>query len=277
MKDWMMKFFETLAGKLTAILAFAVLLIALLALWGSRIPPDYRALVYIVAILAMVIFTVQVLTKRRKQPSLDGEIRTSGSVKDSVQVVGHRNQITNIIHNYASKRAGVDREDLQRQVDEYLDWMQESYGTITLRGIEKGSRQVVTLPLESVYVPLQAERETSYGDEMRAGVASRQTGELRLDEVLTLGNRIIVTGGPGSGKTTVLQYIAWSLTAALQGKINLLSQELGLGEQMPLPVYVPLSLYAAHLRKLPPSPLLRRSRNLWHITSRNTWFNVRRT
>ncbi|MBO9369334.1 MAG: hypothetical protein J7555_11405 [Chloroflexi bacterium] len=58
MKDWMMKFFETLAGKLTAILAFAVLLIALLALWGSRIPPDYKALVYIVAILAMVIFTL---------------------------------------------------------------------------------------------------------------------------------------------------------------------------------------------------------------------------
>jgi len=266
MKDWMMKFFETLAGKLTAILAFAVLLVALLALWGSRIPPDYKALVYIVAILAMVIFTLQVVTRRRKQPSLDadGKIITAGNVTDSVQVVGNRNQITNIINNYASKRAGVDREDLHRQVDEYLNWMQESYGTITLRGIERGGSQVVTLPLESVYVPLQAEREISYEDEMRADLTgkperrrleqqAKQREEVRLDEVLKLGNRIIITGGPGSGKTTVLQYIAWSLAAALQGKINLSSQKLGLGEQIPLPVYVPLSLYAAHLRKLPPS------------------------
>jgi len=266
MKDWMMKFFETLAGKLTAILAFAVLLIALLALWGSRIPPDYEALVYIVAILAMVIFAAQVITRRRKQLSLsaDGKISTAGNVTDSVQVIGHRNQITNIINNYASKRAGVDREDLQRQVNEYLDWMQESYGTITLRGIERGGSQVVTLPLDSVYVPLQAERKISYEDEMRADLTgkpetrrleqqAKQREEVRLDEVLTLGNRIIITGGPGSGKTTVLQYIAWSLAAALQGKINLSNQKLGLGEQIPLPVYVPLSLYAAHLRKLPPS------------------------
>ncbi|GAB4504580.1 MAG: hypothetical protein Fur0043_15740 [Anaerolineales bacterium] len=65
MKDWMMKFFETLAGKLTAILAFAVLVILLLALLGVHIPAEYRPLVYIVAILAMVIFALQVVLRRR--------------------------------------------------------------------------------------------------------------------------------------------------------------------------------------------------------------------
>jgi hypothetical protein len=65
MKEWMMKFFETLAGKLTAILAFAVLIIGLLALWGSRIPAEYRPLVYIVAILAMLIFAWQFFLRRK--------------------------------------------------------------------------------------------------------------------------------------------------------------------------------------------------------------------
>ncbi len=272
MKLWA-KFLETLAGKLTAILAFAVLLIAMLALWGSRIPAEYRPLVYIVAILAMVIFAWQVFLYRRpvkkgiksEQPNAKPKISTKGNVRESVQVIGNRNQITNIIQHYASSRAGVDRNDLQRQVDEYLDWMQESYGTITLRGIEKGGSQVVTLPLESVYVPLQAEREIAFRDEeydteigdkpmsLRIEERSSKTKELRLDEALSFGKRIIITGGPGCGKTTVLQHIAWTLASSLQGKEALARQRLGLEDDVPLPVYVPLSLYAAHLRNLKPS------------------------
>lgn len=266
MKDWM-KFFETLAGKLTAILAFAVLLIVVLALWGGQIPAEYRPLVYIVAILAMVIFTVQVVLYRRPVKG-DGKPASKaisiGEMKESVQIVGNRNQVTYIINNYAKSHNGVDREDLQRQVDEYLDWMQESYGAITLRGIEKGGSQVVTLPLESVYVPLLAERQLDFraeefdvekgdwssriGHEERSGEAR----EIRLDEVLSLGKRLIITGGPGCGKTTVLQHIAWTLAASLQGKETLARQRLGLKGETPLPVYVPLSLYAAHLRNLKP-------------------------
>ncbi|MCS7010939.1 MAG: hypothetical protein NZL98_06195, partial [Anaerolineales bacterium] len=165
----------------------------------------------------------------------------------SVQVIGNRNQITNIINHYADSRAGVDREDLQRQVDEYLNWMRESYGTITLRGIEKGGSQVVTLPLESVYVPLQAERQIDFQEEeldAKSGGVSRkhrmeersgEMKEIRLDEVLSVGKRIIITGGPGCGKTTVLQHIAWTLAASLQGKESLARQKLGLEGEPPLP------------------------------------------
>lgn len=52
MKNWS-KLLETLAGKLTAILAFAALIIIVLALIGDRIPKDYRSLVYVLAIGAM--------------------------------------------------------------------------------------------------------------------------------------------------------------------------------------------------------------------------------
>ena len=56
MKNWS-KLLETLAGKLTAILAFAALIIVILALIGNRIPSDYRVLVYVIAIGAMLVFT----------------------------------------------------------------------------------------------------------------------------------------------------------------------------------------------------------------------------
>ena len=59
MKVWM-KLLETLAGKLTAILAFAVLVVVVLALVGESIPEKFLPLVYIVAIGAMIIFTIQI-------------------------------------------------------------------------------------------------------------------------------------------------------------------------------------------------------------------------
>ena len=61
MKDWFKsKFFETLAGKLTAILAFAILLVAILAILGTRIENRWLPLVYIVAIGAMLVFSYQI-------------------------------------------------------------------------------------------------------------------------------------------------------------------------------------------------------------------------
>ncbi len=262
MKDWMMKFFETLAGKLTAILAFAVLVIALLALWGDRIPSDYRLLVYVVAILAMMIFMAQVIVRHKKSISSNQKIEAGGHVEESIQVIGNRNQITQIIHNYANTHAGVDQNDLQCQINEYLDWMQETYGFITLRGIEKGGSQVVTMPLETVYVPLQAEREINFREDivvaefkgkpskLRMEEHSIEANALRLDEVLSFGNRIIITGGPGCGKTTVLQHIAWTLAATLQGNAGLAREKLGLPGVIPVPIFVPLSLYARYLRSL---------------------------
>ena len=64
MKNWS-KLLETLAGKLTAILAFAALIIVILALIGNRIPSDYRVLVYVIAIGAMLVFTYQVFVRSR--------------------------------------------------------------------------------------------------------------------------------------------------------------------------------------------------------------------
>ena len=71
MKNWM-KFLETLAGKLTAILAFAILLIVLIALIGACIEDRFLPLVYIAALGAMAIFTYQIFV-RYKSSGAHGE------------------------------------------------------------------------------------------------------------------------------------------------------------------------------------------------------------
>ena len=69
--------------------------------------------------------------------------------------------------------------------------------------------------------------------------------------MLSVGNRIILTGGPGCGKTTVLLHLAWTLAKALQGNPKLAEEKLGVIGDLPLPIYIPLTRYADYLRKLP--------------------------
>ncbi|MCL5999848.1 MAG: hypothetical protein M1546_27880, partial [Chloroflexi bacterium] len=69
-------------------------------------------------------------------------------------------------------------------------------------------------------------------------------GAVALDEVLSLGNRLVVTGGPGCGKTTVLLHIAWVLATAILDGSDLAKDKLGLQRPLPVPIFIPLAAYA---------------------------------
>ena len=173
------------------------------------------------------------------------DVAVSRDVLESVIVTGDNNSVTYIVHQYLG--AGGQSPDptrLHQQIADYLVWVRERFGTIELRGIKREGQQVVQLDLETVYVPLEAEAFERGGHQ----------SSIRLDQVLDLGPRLIITGGPGSGKTTVLQHVAWTLATAIAADDSAMAhQRLGLEGTLPLPVLVPLSAYAQRLRELSPS------------------------
>ena len=116
-------------------------------------------------------------------------------------------------------------ESLNQSLLDYLRWLQDKTATIELRGVSRGGRQV-SLDLDRVYVPLEAtvaaeeniQELSSGGDIGSRMMTSRgrpEQREITLDHVLTLGRQLVITGGPGCGKTTVLRHIAWVLALSL--------------------------------------------------------------
>ncbi len=200
---------------------------------------------------------------------------------------------TQIVSNYYGT-AGSDpagKRLLASQVGAYLAWLQERTQSIELRGIERsGASPVVALPLDTAYVPLRARSlrppDESGGDaRMRqsrrhvAGEADDASGgdpstgdanDLALSEVLALGNRLAIIGGPGCGKTTVLLHIAWALASSLlAGDAEPARSRLGLRlvpADLPLPIFVPLASFARHRRHLPAGAPAR-ERTLAHFIS----------
>ena len=186
--------------------------------------------------------------------------------------------VTQIVDHYlAAGSAKLTKDELAHQVAGYLGWLRERTQYIELRGIERaGGASVVMLPLETAYVPLRARptprvgepyerpeplqktrvRRADADDEDEDEDESVQRGsDIALNEVLGIGRRLAIIGGPGCGKTTVLMHIAWALASSLlSGKAKPARSRLGLRmapADLPLPIFVPLASLARYRRYLP--------------------------
>jgi NACHT domain len=179
---------------------------------------------------------------------------------------------TQIVTNYYAASGQLTKEEIAQQVVGYLLWLQARTKSIELRGIERaGGAPVVLLPLETAYVPLRARSMPRVGDAQRAMVVhgrpsrsrrdraddaehDEREADIALNEVLGLGKRLVITGGPGSGKTTVLLHMAWALASSLlTGQPDPAQSRLGLTlapSELPLPIFVPLASFARYRRNL---------------------------
>ncbi len=140
-------------------------------------------------------------------------------------ITGDGNSVTTIIKLYRQGQSAADPARLRRQIAGYLHWVVERFSAIELRGIKRDGQQVVQLNLETVYVPLAA----------RAYRDSRPQ-KISLDQVLKQGQHVVITGGPGCGKTTVLLHLAYTLSLAIGAdQPDLAYQKLGLTGSPPPP------------------------------------------
>ena len=202
-----------------------------------------------------------------------GDVTATGDIQTHNLVTG--SQTIHIVNVYQAGRGTWGEAEYQAALERYLAWLAAANGRMVLRGIQRGGQQAVELSLQDVYVPpaavpLPTARDRLKGQlERRAGRPAASSMEaaaelglsaapperITMQDLLHQGERLVLIGAPGSGKTTVLQHIAWTLAEALRThQPDLTTARLGLSGDLPLPIYVPLSLYADHRRQFATDP-----------------------
>ncbi len=158
------------------------------------------------------------------------------------------------IYQQAHGRPAMDPATLATALDRYLGWVEKRYGRLELRGIERREEELPSLSLDQVYVSLAA----AVRPKPKKGGAKNQAPEMEagepqtldMSQLLGLGPRLIITGGPGSGKTTFLRIIASSLAHALRtGEASSLTDAWGKEAPVPLPIFVSLADYNRYRRR----------------------------
>ncbi|WP_295449115.1 hypothetical protein [uncultured Thiodictyon sp.] len=174
---------------------------------------------------------------------------------------------------YAAAGARLSKAQIAQRVAGYLGWLHSYTASIELRGIQRtDGTSVISLPLEATYVPLRARPQPRGGDTAQppgrqerghrgaAALADEtypapHTTEIPLNQALGLAHHLVIIGGPGSGKTTVLMHMAWALASSLLADAaEPTRSRLGLGlapRELPLPIFMPLAYFARYRRHQP--------------------------
>ncbi len=176
-------------------------------------------------------------------------------------VTGDNNSVTQIRNVYlgASGCPALSEEAFNEALGRYLGWVEQRYGCLNLRGVEKREQKALTLTLGDIYVSLAAdvtpERKQRHTAHRPDVLPDAERDEERVEPVdmnrlLPLSQRLVITGGPGCGKTTYLHLIAASLAQAIRlNQPGSVAAHLGLTSPLPLPIIVALSEFNQYRRQ----------------------------
>ncbi|MCP5088248.1 MAG: hypothetical protein GY952_15760, partial [Rhodobacteraceae bacterium] len=188
----------------------------------------------------------------KNQVAEDGGINVGRGVKGSI-ITGNNNSVTQIRHIYqgAPGQAALSETSFNDALGRYLNWVAQRYSDLNLRGVEKREQQALSLTLDDVYVSLAAvvSRDRKAQRPAKDQPDAARAAPIDMGKLLPLSPRLVITGGPGSGKTTYLHLIASSLAHAIRSnKTEAVAQHLGLQAPLPLPILVSLSSFNRYRR-----------------------------
>lgn len=192
------------------------------------------------------------------QPELENSTSLKANNIDNgiVIVVSNNIVISKISQAYKQTFANSDEEQLKENLIEYLRSIRNRSRYLELRGIKRGENQLVQLDIEEAYVPLEAmlyRSDTNISDKKAPDPTHKR---IAMNKLLAYGKRLVITGGPGSGKTTVLLNIQYYLCKAiLTNKPKIAIESLGLpSDDIPIPVMIPLNAYAHYRNEMAANP-----------------------
>jgi formylglycine-generating enzyme required for sulfatase activity len=255
MEHWK-KFLDTLAAKLTAILAFAILVIFLISLLGDRIPATYKWLIYLAVLGAMVIFALQVIldsmAKVKEKPSTGKP--EAIEPEQNEPLMEDQQAMLEDLERVKTKEPDALSEEEAREA--YLQAVLCDNRPLRLAGVDEhaGDPNSVRLSLEEMYIDLDTtttvvtkDGETAQkSDRDLRAFSEKESRPLSVIEALlqSKNQRMVLLGFPGTGKSTFVRYLALMMAKKLLGKSARLEQW---DKQPLLPIAVSLGRFAESL------------------------------
>lgn len=107
---------------------------------------------------------------------------------------------------------GSDWERFAEFEDRYRAYIVSKYGTLTIFGIDLSDRSNAEWPLDAAYLSLEAVgADEPTGEHVVDGLTAKTQGQVQAaDQALAGHQRVLLRGVAGSGKTTLVQWLAVS-------------------------------------------------------------------
>lgn len=193
------------------------------------------------------------LFRRRAPKTGAADVEESGAAGQEPNIGNIGTQTGNVVARYIqSGGAETDAPKIEQKLKAYLSWAKQQYSAIPLFSYHPDDKKMHPIPIESAYVAFDAIVE-SFGDaENKADLEARLKnlgGKVSFERVLMLGPRLVITAEAGIGKSIVLLWLAHALADAIERDIAVTADALCLTKPLPVPIYLPLGLYAQHLKR----------------------------
>ena len=152
--------------------------------------------------------------------------------------------------------------DFRDALKTYLTVIEDRYSKPELRGNIEVKDRMPDITLEKMYYSLAALDKPEAREELveePIGKSERTPGQepkqpVDMATLLRSRRRLVITGKPGSGKSTYLYLTASAVARALLGKgMGLVEKYVGLSAPLPLPIFISLGEFNEY-RKGPPDP-----------------------